>query len=134
MATQDRLCVFIIDDNEMTRSVLRMIIQGDAYDVVGDAANGKSGLERVLKLRPDVVCLDVLMPDSDGLEVLEQIKQALPQTIVLMVTASNDRATVQTALQRGANGFIVKPFNTGIIVDTLAKAVAMLRAQGTATP
>ena len=134
MATQDRLGVFIIDDNEMTRSVLRMIIQGDAYDVVGDAANGKSGLERVLKLSPDVVCLDVLMPDSDGLEVLEQIKQALPQTIVLMVTASNDRATVQTALQRGANGFIVKPFNTGIIVDTMAKAVAMLRAQGTATP
>ncbi len=134
MTTQERLDVFIIDDNEMTRSVLRMIIQSDAYDVVGDAANGRSGLERVLKLRPDLVCLDIVMPDIDGLDVLEQIKQALPKTIVLMVTASTDRGTVQTAMQRGANGFIVKPFNTGTVLDTMKKITATLRAHRTTTP
>ena len=127
MSDEKRLGIFIIDDNEMTRTLLRMIVQGEVYDVVGDAAGGKSGLERVLKMKPDIVCLDVLMPDSDGLEVLAQIKEALPKTIVLMVTASNDRATVQTALQRGANGFIIKPFNTGIVLDTLAKTVTKMR-------
>src|SRR3989442_2990207 len=121
MAKPKGISVFIIDDNEMTRTVLRMIIQGDTYDVIGDASNGKSGLESARKLRPDIICLDVVMPECDGLDVLTQIKEALPQTAVLMVTARNDRETVQTAIQRGASGFIIKPFNTGTVLDTMEK-------------
>ena len=126
MAKSRVFSVFIIDDNDITRSMLRMIIQGEKYNVVGEANNGISGMERVLKFRPDIVCLDVLMPNSDGLEVLSQIKQAMPQTLVLMVTASNDRETVMTAIQRGASGFILKPFSTGVVLDTLDKTAATL--------
>ncbi|GGC65644.1 response regulator [Undibacterium terreum] len=128
MAENKSLSVFIIDDNEMTRSVLRMTIQGEDFDVIGGAANGKSGLERVLKLQPDIVCLDIVMPDTDGLELLQEIKQALPLTIVLMVTSSNDRETVSLALQRGAAGYILKPFNKGTILDTLEKVTVLRRA------
>jgi two-component system chemotaxis response regulator CheY len=126
MAKPNGTSVLIIDDNETTRSMLRMIIQGETYKVVGEANNGVSGLERARKLRPDIVCLDIVMPDSDGLEVLAELKQALPNTAVLMVTASNDRETVLTAIRRGASGFIIKPFNTGVVLDTLDKTAAAL--------
>ena len=133
MADPKSISVFIIDDNEMTRTVLRMIIQSDTYDVIGDASNGKSGLEAARKLRPDIICLDIVMPECDGLDVLTQIMEALPQTAVLMVTASNDRKTVETAIQRGARGFIIKPFNTGTVLDTMQKTSAILRSQNAAS-
>ncbi len=115
--------VFIIDDNEMTRSVLRMIVQGDKYEVVGEASNAKSGLERVLALRPQLVFLDIMLPDANGLEVLTQIMAAFPQTAVLMVTASNDRETVRNAIQHGASGFIVKPFNEKTVIGTMDRLI-----------
>ena len=119
MAIPKKLSVVIIDDNETTRTVLRMTIQGDAYDVVGEASNGVSGLERALKLHPDMICLDIAMPDISGLDVLAEIKQKLPKTMVLMVTASHDAETVNKAIRRGANGFIIKPFSTSTVLSTL---------------
>ena len=73
------------------------------------------------------MCLDILMPDSDGLDVLVELKQAIPNLRVLMVSGSNERSTVLTAIERGATGFILKPFNSGVVLDTLAKAAATLR-------
>jgi two-component system chemotaxis response regulator CheY len=122
-----KLNVLIIDDNETTRAVLRMIIQGDHFDVVGDAASGNAGLDRMRRLKPDIVCLDVSMPDADGLDILQAIKNESKGTMVLMVTASNDVKTVQTAIARGANGFIIKPFNSGTVLDTLESTAAKLR-------
>jgi two-component system chemotaxis response regulator CheY len=122
----------LIDDNELTRSVLRLSMQGDRFEVVGEAAGARSGLEAVLKLRPDIVCLDVMLPDGSGLEMLPAIRDALPQCAVLMVTSSNDLATIQSALSGGACGFIVKPFNTRTVHDSLEKAVASLQRSGPA--
>lgn len=122
-----KLNVVIIDDNETTRAVLRMIIQGDHFDVIGDAATGNVGLDRVRRMRPDIVCLDISMPDADGLDILQEIKNESKGTAVLMVTASNDLKTVQTAIERGANGFIIKPFNSGTVLDTLESTAAKLR-------
>jgi two-component system chemotaxis response regulator CheY len=122
-----KLNVLIIDDNETTRAVLRMIIQGDHFDVVGDAASGNAGLDRMRRLKPDIVCLDVSMPDADGLDILQAIKNESKGTMVLMVTASNDIKTVQTAIARGASGFIIKPFNSGTVLDTLGSTAAKLR-------
>ena len=122
-----KLDVLIIDDNETTRAVLRMIIQGDHFDVVGEAASGSAGLERVRRLRPDIVCLDISMPDADGLDILQEIKNESKGMSVLMVTASNDLKTVTTAIERGASGFIIKPFNSGTVLDTLESTAAKLR-------
>jgi two-component system chemotaxis response regulator CheY len=122
-----KLNVLIIDDNETTRAVLRMIIQGDHFDVVGEAASGNAGLDRARRLRPDIVCLDISMPDADGLDILQAIKSESKETMVLMVTASNDLKTVQTAIGRGASGFIIKPFNSGTVLDTLQSTAAKLR-------
>ncbi|MES2130569.1 MAG: response regulator transcription factor, partial [Pseudomonadota bacterium] len=98
MQAKPRTSVFIIDDNEMTRTVLRMIVQGEQYHVIGEASSGVAGLERALRLKPDLVCLDIQMPDADGLDVLLTLRARLPDTLVLMVTAQNDHQTVQRAL------------------------------------
>ena len=124
-----RMRVLIVDDNEMTRAVLRMTIQGEHFDIIGEAGNGRAGVELAIRLRPDIVCLDIIMPDISGLEVLKLIKDALPNVAVLMVTASSDMGTVQTAISHGASGFILKPFTTGVVRDTMDKAANKVRAQ-----
>jgi len=127
MPAHSGLRVFIIDDNEMTRGLLRVIIQGDKFEVVGDAGSAESAKLRLRSLQVDIVCLDVVMPDGDGLTLLQWISETLPRTAVLMVTASNDRSTVEQSLRNGAKGYIVKPFNPGTVMDTLDHIAAQLR-------
>lgn len=129
MANEKKLTVLIVDDNEMTREVLRVTLRADGYNVIGEAADGEAGLELALKLRPNIVCLDVLMPKVSGLDALKQLKEKLPQTIVLMVTGSRDRDTIQTALQNGANGFILKPFTASTVLAAIEKAVPKAKAK-----
>lgn len=131
MPAHQRLSVFIIDDDGITRSLLRVIIQGDHYDVVGDAGSAESARLRLRSLRADIICLDVVMPDGDGLELLNWISEKQPKAAVLMVTASTDRSTVEQSLRNGAKGYIVKPFNPGTVMDTLEKIATQIRAQRT---
>jgi two-component system chemotaxis response regulator CheY len=123
------LRVFIIDDNEMMRGLLRVIIQGDDYDVVGDAGTAESARLRLRSINADIICLDVVMPDGDGLTLLNWIREKQPNAAVLMVTASTDRSTVEQSLRNGAKAYIVKPFNPGIVMDTLDKIAAQIKAQ-----
>lgn len=129
MPEHSGLRVFIIDDNEMTRGLLRVIIQGDDYDVVGDAGTAEAARLRLRSIRADIICLDVVMPDGDGLTLLNWIRERQPKAAVLMVTASTDRSTVEQALRNGARAYIVKPFNPGIVMDTLDKLAVQIRAQ-----
>ena len=115
--------VLIVDDNEMTRALLRTILSSAGYKVVAEASNSKNGLEQVLKNKPDIVCLDILMPDGSGIEVLKQVATELPKTIVLMVTGKHDIETVKECLGNGAKGFIIKPFNASIVLKTVKDAV-----------
>ena len=129
MSATRKLDIIVIDDNDMTRAVLRTILHSEPdYNVAGEASNGDSGLEMALKLRPDIICLDIIMPKTDGLEVLARLKKKLPQTMVLMVTLNNGAKTVQTAVKRGASGFIIKPFNAATVLDTMQQVAAKCRA------
>ncbi len=122
--------VLTIDDNEMTRTVLRAMLFGTAHHVCGEAANGKAGYELALKLLPDVVLLDILMPDLSGIDVLKQLKEVMPQVVVLMVTGERDTDTLRQCVAAGASGFIVKPFNAATVLKALADVA--LRAAGAA--
>jgi two-component system, chemotaxis family, chemotaxis protein CheY len=133
MADRKRCKVLIIDDDNMSRTILRTIILGDDYEIVGEATNGKKGVELALELKPDVVCLDNVMPEMSGLDALLEIRAKLPQTLILMVTGSADRETVQAALQGGADGYVVKPFNSGRVLAALEQALAKGRSQNAAT-
>lgn len=125
--TKKRLTVVIVDDNDMMRSILRAMLRGEEYEVIGDARNGNLAVEVADRLKPDIVCLDVLMPEKDGLEALCEIKSARPETQVVMITSSSDPDTVQESIQNGASGFIIKPFNAARVLDTLAKVAGRLR-------
>ena len=123
MTDKYRRRALIVDDDTMSRRILRGILLDD-YEIVGEATNGKKGIELALDLKPDIVCLDNVMPEMSGLDVLCAIRAQLPQTLILMVTGSADRETVQAALQGGADGFVIKPFNSGRVLTALEQALA----------
>jgi len=124
----------IIDDDDMSRMLLRGILRGDdAYEVIGEATNGKKGIELALTLKPEIICLDNMMPEMSGVEVLRELREKLPKILIVMVTASADRETVQAALQGGADGYVVKPFNSGRVLAALEQALAKARTPKAAT-
>lgn len=125
--SKKRLSVFIADDNDMMRSILRGMLRGEEYDVVGEARNGLSAVDMVERLKPDIVCMDVVMPEKNGVEALLEIKAKLPEIEVIMVTGNSDPETVQVSIQNGASGFIIKPFNAARVLDTLEKIGGRIR-------
>lgn len=126
MPNPANVSVLIIDDNDVSRSMLRHILASERYRVVGEAGNGRLGLELAERLKPNIICLDINMPTPNGIEVLRQVKEKLPQSEVLMVTGNNDRESVTEAMQLGAAGYIVKPFNPTTLLRTLEQAVLKL--------
>lgn len=119
--------VIIVDDNDIMRTLLRGMLRGEEYDVVGEGRNGIQAVDLAERLKPDIVCLDVLMPEKSGLEALCEIKAANPDIEVVMITGNADADTVQQSIENGAGGFIIKPFNAARILDTLARAAARRR-------
>ena len=116
-----RTSIMIVDDNDMMRSILRGMLRGESYEVVGEARNGVQAVEMADRLKPDIVCLDVMMPEKNGIEALIEIKAARPETVVVMITSNADADTVQQSIGNGASGFIIKPFNAARVLDTLQK-------------
>jgi len=121
-----RTTVLIVDDNDIMRTLLRGILRGDDYEIVGEARNGAAAVEMAERLKPHIVCMDVLMPEMDGLEALAEIRAASPTINVVMVTGNASPENVQEAIANGAAGFIVKPFNAAKVLDTLSRVRASL--------
>lgn len=114
--------VLIVDDNDLMRTLLRGILRHEEYQIVGEAKNGVIALDMVERLMPDIICMDVMMPEMDGLAALQSIKAAHPAIIVVMITGNASVENVQGSIQGGASGFIVKPFNAAKVIDTLHRA------------
>jgi two-component system chemotaxis response regulator CheY len=131
--TQRQPKVLIVDDNDLMRTLLRGMLRGEEYHVIGEARNGLQAMEAVQKFAPDIVCLDVMMPEMDGLEALQAMKQAKPDLVVVMITGNPSVENVQESIQGGAAGFIIKPFNTAKVLDTLQKAWSAAVANKSAT-
>lgn len=117
----------LVDDNDMMRAILRGMLRGEHYEVVGEARNGAAAVDMAERLKPDIICMDVVMPEKDGLEALCEIKAARADTNIVMITSSADQVTVQESIQNGACGFIVKPFNAAKVLDTLDRVAALKR-------
>ena len=114
-----RTSVVIADDDSYIRGVLRLLLRSDEYEVVGEAADGEAALELCNRLRPAVVLLDINMPNKDGLEVLDELNAAKYSGKVVLISADATLDKVQLSVQKGAAGFIVKPFNSGTVLDEL---------------
>ena len=119
--------VIIVDDNAITRTLLRGIIRAEEFDVIGEASLGAQGLAMAEQLRPDIACLDIEMPDMNGLDILRELKAKQPQIAVVMITAHSERENIQGALDNGAGGYVVKPFNTAKVAEALHRALARVK-------
>lgn len=128
MQSPTKHTVLIVDDDPMIRQVLRLILREAQFTVVGDAAEGDEGLAACKRYKPDVVCLDINMPGTDGLSTLLRIKTELPETIVIMVTGDASATSVREAIAKGAAGYIVKPFNAAKVVDSIESTVKAVQS------
>ena len=103
------------------RSTIRKMLEKNSYDVVGEAENGRIGVEKYKELMPDVVTLDVIMPEMEGILALKEIITHNPQALVMMVSSMGQLPYVKEAITLGAKGFIVKPFSEKQTIDDLAR-------------
>lgn len=129
-----RIPICIVDDNDLMRTLLRGLLRGENYDVVGEARNGKMAVDLVERVSPRIVCMDVMMPEMDGLEALREIREKHPEVAVVMITSNASADNVKEAIDNGASGFIVKPFNAAKVIDTLAKVSSRLPPVSQASP
>ncbi len=112
--------VLIADDALFTRKVLRGILEAEGYEVI-EASNGKEAVDKFQLEHPDLVLLDVSMPDMDGLKALQAIKGIDEDAKVIMVSAMGQTSTVQEAMKFGACDFIVKPFRSNQIRELITR-------------
>ena len=101
--------ILVVDDEAMARKLLKDFLEVKGYDVI-TASGGKEALEKI-KEGPDIVLLDIMMPDMHGMEVLDKIKETSPSTVVIMVTALAENAIGVESIKRGAFDFITKPID-----------------------
>ncbi|HEY8763687.1 MAG TPA: response regulator transcription factor [Solirubrobacteraceae bacterium] len=101
--------ILIVDDHAVVREGLRAFLElQDGLEVVGDAADGEAGVREAMALAPDVILMDLLMPERDGIEAMHELRQRLPDARVIVLTSFLDEARVLPAIQAGAAGYLLK--------------------------
>jgi DNA-binding NarL/FixJ family response regulator len=123
VANRRPLRLVIADDHALTRTLLREELEGAGFVVCGEAATGAGALEVALRERPDLCLLDVVMPEGNGFEAAREIKSALPETKVVIVTAAPDEEGVVAAAQAGADGYLGKDFDP-VRLPEIVRAIA----------
>jgi len=111
--------MLIVDDHPLTRDGLAALLAGHGFDIVGEASGGHEAIERARELQPDVVLLDLSMPDLDGLSALPLLRTAAPDCEVVVLTASGDEANLLAAIRGGAAGYLLKTEPPERLVDFL---------------
>ncbi len=113
--------VLITDDTAFMRMTLRNTLEKNGYEVVGEAADGQEAVEKYQQFKPDLVTMDITMPNMDGITAVKTIIEQNPDARIVMVSAMGQKALVVEALTSGAKDFIVKPFQPDRILEALAK-------------
>jgi two-component system response regulator NreC len=112
--------ILIVDDHGVLRAGLRALLSAEAdLEVVDEAAEGREALYLAAELRPDVVLLDISMPDLGGIEITRRLKQAVPETRVLILTVHEDDSLLQEAIRAGAAGYIIKRAVESELIDAI---------------
>ena len=117
--------VLIVDDASFIRFSLRTILEKNGFEVAGEAENGAVAISKYKQLRPDVVTLDITMPELNGLEALKEITAFDPKAKIVMVSAMGQQSNIKEAILSGAKYFLVKPYKEDQVIETLTKVLAM---------
>ena len=113
--------VLIVDDAAFMRMMIKNFLVKNDYEVIGEAENGKIACERYQELKPDIVTMDITMPEMTGVEALKAIRAQDANAKIIMVSAMGQEAMVKEAIMSGAKGFIVKPFNEEALLQALGR-------------
>ncbi len=115
--------ILICDDAAFMRMMIKDILTKNGYEVVGEAANGAEGVEKYGQLKPDLVMMDITMPEMNGIDALKKIKESDSNANVIMCSAMGQQAMVIESIQAGAKDFIVKPFQVERVIEAVQKAI-----------
>ena len=115
--------ILICDDAAFMRMMIKDILTKNGYNIVGEAENGAKAVEKYNELKPDLVLMDITMPEMDGIEALKKIKAADPNASLIMCSAMGHQAMVIESIQSGAKDFIVKPFQADRVLEAVQKVV-----------
>ena len=115
--------ILISDDAAFMRMMIKDILTKNGYNVVGEAENGKVAVDKYTELKPDLVLMDITMPEMDGIESLKAIRAKDPNACVIMCSAMGQQAMVIEAIQSGAKDFIVKPFQAERVLEAVKKVI-----------
>ena len=115
--------VLIVDDAAFMRMMIKDILSKNGYEVVGEAENGQVAIEKYKDLKPDLVTMDITMPEMDGIAAVKEIRAFDSSARVIMCSAMGQQAMVIDAIQAGAKDFIVKPFQPERVLEAVGKAL-----------
>jgi two-component system chemotaxis response regulator CheY len=113
--------VLIVDDAAFMRMALKTMLEKNGFQVVGEAENGSVAIRKYKDLQPDIVTMDITMPEMDGVQALKEIRSLDPNSKVVMISALGQESYVREAVMLGAKGFVVKPYKEDYVVQTLNK-------------
>lgn len=115
--------ILLVDDAAFMRMMIKDILVKNGYTVCGEAQDGLDAIEKFKSLQPDLVIMDITMPNMDGLDALKEIKKENPDAKVVMCSAMGQESYVVDAIKSGASDFIVKPFQADRIISTVQKVL-----------
>jgi two-component system chemotaxis response regulator CheY len=116
--------VLIVDDATFMRMMIKDILLKNGYEVVGEAENGLEAVEKYQELKPDIVTMDVTMPEMDGITAIKEIRKIDPNAKIIVCSAMGQQLMVMEAIQSGAKDFVVKPFQQDRVIQALQKALS----------
>jgi two-component system chemotaxis response regulator CheY len=115
--------VLIVDDAAFMRMMIKDILEKNGFEVIGEASNGIKAVELYKVEKPDVVTMDITMPDMDGIEAVKAIKAFDPAAKIIMCSAMGQQSMVMDAIRAGAKDFIVKPFQADRVLEAIKKVI-----------
>lgn len=116
--------ILIVDDAVFMRTVLKKMLTEEGYNIAGEASNGVEAISRAKELLPDVITLDITMPEMDGVTALPDIMKASPNSRVIMCSAMGQQPMVVEAIKKGAKDFIVKPFQKARVLQAIENVMS----------
>lgn len=115
--------ILVVDDAAFMRMMIKDTLTKNGYEILGEAENGKIAVEKYTELNPDLVIMDITMPEVDGIQAVKQIMGKDPQAKIVMCSAMGQQAMVIESIQAGAKDFIVKPFQADRVLEAVKKAL-----------
>jgi len=115
--------ILVVDDAAFMRVVLKDILEEGGHTVISEAGNGKDAVEKYKAYRPDLVTMDVKMPDISGVEAVREIRRVDPDARIIMCTALGHRQMILESMRSGAMDFVVKPLQPGRVLEAVGKAL-----------